>query len=126
MAFDERLAARVRRALGQRTDFSERRMFGGLAFMVRGHMCCGLVKRDLMVRVGREAFPQAVTRPHARPMDFTGRPSAQMVYVAPSGVKTDRALGAWIDRGVAYIRSLPARPIRPRKLGLPRRFLPRR
>jgi len=126
MAFDERLAARVRRVLGQRTDFSERRMFGGLAFMVRGHMCCGLVKGDLMVRVGREAFRDAVTRPHARPMDFTGRPSAQMVYVAPAGVKTDRALGAWIDRGVAYIRSLPPRPIRPSKRGLPRGFLPRR
>jgi len=126
MAFDEKLAARVRRALGERTDFSERRMFGGLAFMVRGHMCCGLVKDDLMVRVGRDAFPEAVARPHARPMDFTGHPSAGMVYVAPPGLKTERALGAWIDRGLAYIRSLPPRPNRPRKLGLPRGLPPRR
>jgi hypothetical protein len=89
-------------------------------------MCCGLVKDDLMVRVGRDAFPEAVTRPHARPMDFTGRPSAGTVYVAPAGLKTQRALTAWIDRGLAYIRSLPPRPIRPRKLGLPRGVRPRR
>jgi hypothetical protein len=126
MAYDERLAARVRRALGQRTDFSERRMFGGLAFMVRGHMCCGLVKGNLMVKVGHDAFPEAIRRPHARPMDFTGRPSTSMVYVAPAGLGTAAALGAWVERGLTHIRTLPPRPIRPRKLGLPRARAPRR
>jgi hypothetical protein len=126
MAYDERLATRVRRVLGERTAFDERRMFGGLAFMVRGHMCCGLVKNDLMVRVGEEAFAEALARPHARPMDFTGRPSAGAVYVAPAGLKTDRALAAWVERGLTYIRALPVRPIRPRKRGLPRRRPPRR
>jgi TfoX/Sxy family transcriptional regulator of competence genes len=120
MAYDQRLADRIRRLLGERTGFEERKMFGGLAFMVRGHMCCGLVKDDLMVKVGKQAYPEAIARPHARVMDFTGRPSTGMVYVAPAGLKTERALAAWLDRGLAHVRTLPPRPVRPRKLGLPR------
>lgn len=69
-------------------------MFGGLCFMVNGSMCCGLTATDFMVRVGPDAFKAAVTRPHARPMDFTGRPSKSMVYVAPEGLR-GAALAKW-------------------------------
>jgi TfoX N-terminal domain len=108
MAYDERLANRVRQALGrqQQTDFAEKRMFGGLAFMVRGHMCCGIVGSELMVRVGPEGYAEALAAPQAREMDFTGRPLTGMVYVEPAGFKTQRALDAWVGRGLAFVLSL--------------------
>jgi len=106
MAYDEALASRIRELLRDRRDVTERKMFGGLAFLVTGHMCCGIVGRDLMVRVGREAYESALSEKHARPMDFTGRPLRGMVYVAPAGVRTKRALETWMDRGVRFTRSL--------------------
>jgi TfoX/Sxy family transcriptional regulator of competence genes len=114
MAYDEALASRIRESLRDRRDVTERKMFGGLAFLVSGHMCCGIVGRDLMVRVGREDYESALSEKHARPMDFTGRPMRGMVYVAPAGLRTRRALEAWIDRGVRFTRSLAenARPAR--------------
>jgi hypothetical protein len=113
MAFDEQLANRIRQVMSGREEFEERRMFGGIAFMVRGYMCCGLAGADLMVRVGPEAYPAALAAAHARPMDFTGRPLTGYVYVAPAGVKTAKALGAWVDRGLVFVRSLP--PKKPAK-----------
>lgn len=113
MAYDDHLADRIRSALGDRTDVSERKMFGGLAFLVSGHMCVGIVGDDLMVRVGKDAFEKAVSAPDARPMDFTGRPSTGMVYVAPAGVKTGAALRKWIDKGLAYTAALPPRGTAP-------------
>lgn len=107
MAYDEALAARIRRLLGRRADVTERRMFGGVAFMVRGHLCCGIVGRDLVVRVGREAYPAALARRHARPMDFTGRPLTGMVYVAPAGCRTAAGLRAWIEPAVRLARGRP-------------------
>ena len=120
MAYDETLARRIRDLLRDRRDLTERKMFGGLAFLVTGRMCCGIIGRDLMVRVGREDYQSALSEKHVRPMDFTGRPLRGMVYVAPAGVRTKRALETWIDRGVRFTRSLPetARPARPtRKAG---------
>ena len=109
MAYDEHLADRIRAVLGDRADVSERKMFGGLAFLISGHMCVGIVGNDLMVRVGKEAFGKAVSAPHARPMDFTGRPSMGMVYVAPAGVKTVANLRKWIDKGLAFTSTLASR-----------------
>jgi TfoX/Sxy family transcriptional regulator of competence genes len=106
MAHDEALARRIRDLLRDRRDVTERKMFGGLAFLVSSRMCCGIVGRDLMVRVGREDYESALSEKHARPMDFTGRPMRGMVYVAPAGLRTRRALEAWIDRGVRFTRSL--------------------
>jgi len=83
VSYDEKLAARVRKVLAGRTDVVEKKMFGGLCFMVNGAMCCGLTKTDLMVRFGPVQYDDALAEPHARPMDFTGRPLAGMVYVAP-------------------------------------------
>jgi hypothetical protein len=105
MPYDEALAARVRRAFGRRR-VTEKRMFGGLAFMVRGHMCCGIVGDDLMVRVGPVEHGAALKERHVRPMDFTGRPLKGMVYVSPDGVRTDRAVAAWVERGCTFVRTL--------------------
>src|SRR5688572_16075242 len=105
--FDEDLAARIRVHLRRRRDVGERKMFGGIAFMIGDHMCIGIIGSDLMVRVGPDAFEQALALPYARPMDFTGRPSRGMVYVAPPGLRTAKSLGAWIDRGLDFVKSLP-------------------
>lgn len=102
MAFDEELAARVRRALASRGDVEEKRMFGGLTFMVAGRMCCGVSGRDLMVRCGASAYEEALARPHARPMDFTGRPLKGFVFVAPEGHARDTDLREWVALGVAH------------------------
>ena len=107
MAYDQHLAARIRTILGGQPGVVERPMFGGLTFMVDGNMGCGVIGDDLMVRVGPDAFDDAVSRPHARVMDFTGKPSRGAVYVAPAGVATDGALAEWVGRGAAYAGSLP-------------------
>ena len=106
MAYDEKLAARVRRLLGDRPDVTERRMFGGLTFMVRGHMCCGVQGEELILRLGPERADEALASPHARPMDFTGRPLAGFVTVGRDGL-SGRALERWIERAVAWAESLP-------------------
>jgi TfoX/Sxy family transcriptional regulator of competence genes len=105
----EELAERVRRALGPRPDVVERRMFGGIAFMIRGHMSVGVARGELMVRTGPERFEAALARPHARPMDFTGRPMRGFVFVGRDGIRSDAALAAWIERGVEFAESQPAK-----------------
>ena len=107
MAYDEQLADRIRAALATTPDVSERKMFGGLAFMVAGHMACGIVGEDLMLRVGEDGAEAALDEPHTRPMDFTGKPMKSMVYVAPAGTETDAALLAWVERATGYARTLP-------------------
>lgn len=109
MAYDEGLAERVRGVVDDRTDVSEKRMFGGLAFLVRGHMFVGIVKDDLMVRVGPEAYEEMVRQPHARRMDFTGRPMKGFVYVAAPGVEGDVDLQRWVGHGLRYAASLPTK-----------------
>lgn len=85
-------------------------MFGGLAFMVNGHMCCGIVGDALMLRVGPDAYDDSVSQPHARPMDFTGRPMRGMVYVDPAGFRTSAGLERWLARALRFVESLPAKP----------------
>jgi TfoX/Sxy family transcriptional regulator of competence genes len=109
MAFDEVLAERVREALVGRADVSERRMFGGIAFMVAGNMAVGIVGDDLMVRLGPEDAERALAEPHVRPMDFTGRPAKNMVFVDSEGTVSDRDLASWVDAGADYATSLPAK-----------------
>ncbi len=109
MAYDEALAQRVRALLADDSTIAERKMFGGLAFMLRGNMCCGVQNDELMVRVGPEAYDDAVARPHAREMDFTGRPLRGLVYVSAAGLRTRKALVTWVERGVRYATSLPAK-----------------
>jgi TfoX/Sxy family transcriptional regulator of competence genes len=106
MAFDEKLAARARQLLADRSDVTERRMFGGLTFMVRGHMCCGVQGDELILRLGPDGADEALASPHARPMDFTGRPLAGFVTVSRDGL-SGRALARWVERAVAWAESLP-------------------
>jgi hypothetical protein len=109
MAYDEALAGRVRAALADRTNVSERAMFGGLAFMVGGHMACGVVKDELMLSLGAAAAEEALALPGVRPMDFTGRPMRGKVFVGPEAVATASAVKAWVDRAAAHASSLPPR-----------------
>jgi TfoX/Sxy family transcriptional regulator of competence genes len=107
MAYDEDVAFRIREALAAQRGVTEKKMFGGLAFMVNGHMCCGLAKGNLMVRVGPDQYEEALAQPYAREMDFTGRPMKGIVYVDSAGYDSDRDLRAWVDRGLAFVTSLP-------------------
>jgi TfoX/Sxy family transcriptional regulator of competence genes len=104
MPYDEELAARIRRLLRSTAGITERKMFGGLAFMCQGKMCCGVVGRDLMVRVLEKDMSSALRRAHVRPMDFTGKPLRGFVYVAPPGVATDSSLWRWVRTGVAFVK----------------------
>jgi TfoX/Sxy family transcriptional regulator of competence genes len=108
MSYDEKLAQRVRKILAVRSDVAEKKMFGGLPFMLRGRMFCGVIKEDLVVRVGPHQHEVALQQPHARPMDFTGRPLTGYVYVAPAGYQSRSALEKWVQRGVAFVSKMPA------------------
>ncbi len=107
MAYSEALAQRIRVTLQDELGVTERKMFGGLCFMLRGNMCCGVLKDELMLRVGAEQHAAALERPHARMMDFTGKPMKGMVYVDTDGVATDEALAEWVQWGVNFAGSLP-------------------
>lgn len=106
MAYDEQLADRIRRAMGPRPDVTEKRMFGGLAFLLDGKMFCGIVKDDLVVRVGPERYEAALAEAHVRPMDFTGRSMNGYVYVGPGGSRTEKAIKKWAELGLAFAATL--------------------
>ena len=108
MAFDEGLAQRVREALAGRPGITERRMFGGLAFLVDGKMFVGISGSKLMARVGVERYQDALAVPHVRQMDFTGKPMKGYVYVDPLGLVEDKDLVAWVSWCSAYAAALPA------------------
>ncbi len=107
MAFDEALAATIRAALADVPDVTERKMFGGLAFLVSGHMACGVIGDELMVRLGDDGADAALDEPHTRPMDFTGRPMRSMVFVGRDGIASDEDLARWSLRGVRFAQTLP-------------------
>lgn len=107
MAFDESLADRVRDVLAPRAELTERRMFGGIAFMVGGNMAVGVLGGDLMVRLDPVDAGRALAEPHVRPMDFTGKPMKGMVFVGPDGTVANAELAAWVDAGADHAASLP-------------------
>jgi TfoX/Sxy family transcriptional regulator of competence genes len=107
MAFDEALADRVRDVISARADVSERKMFGGIAFMVAGNMACGVLGEDLIVRLGDEEGEKALNEDGVRPFDFTGRPMKNIVYVSPERTSDDEALAEWVEAGADYAASLP-------------------
>jgi hypothetical protein len=115
MAYDEELADRIRRALGPDQRVTEIRMFGGLCFMVRGHMSCGVMKDEMMLRLGPEGVAAALKLKHARPMDFTGKPMRGMIYVAREGCSSQRDVAAWVKRGLAFNATLSDKVRRKRK-----------
>mgnify|MGYP006001413201 CR=1 FL=1 len=109
MPYDPGLAERLREQFQDRPDLVEKKMFGGLCFMVAGNMCCGIVGDTLMCRVGPEQYQDCLLQPHAREMDFTGKTLKGMVYVAPEGIESDQDLAAWISRCLHFVGSLPAK-----------------
>jgi TfoX/Sxy family transcriptional regulator of competence genes len=109
MAYDDGLAERVRDLLALRDDVTERKMFGGIGFMVAGNMCVGVMNDDLIARVGSDEAEQALADPHVRPFDFTGRPSKGIVFVNAEGTATDEDLAGWVDAALGFASSLPAK-----------------
>lgn len=107
MPFDDDLAHRVRRQLAGRSGVTERPMFGGLSFLVSGNLCVGVIRDELVARVGPERFAEAVGRAGARPFDMTGRPMSGWVMVGPAGYPDDRALAGWVAEALEYVTSLP-------------------
>lgn len=107
MAYSEDLAQRVRELLASEDAYDERKMFGGLCFLHHGNMVAGVVGDELMVRVGKDGHDEAVAQPHAREMDFTGRPMRGIVQVESAGFAGDDELSAWVARGLDFVRTLP-------------------
>lgn len=106
MAFDEVLAERIRAALGQRPGLVTRRMFGGLAFLIHGTMCCGVHRDSLIARLAPAEAARALKAKGARPFDIAGRPMKGWLLVGPEGL-TGRALAGWLDKCAAYAAGLP-------------------
>ena len=109
MAYDEKLEERMRAVLKGAKGVTSKKMFGGVAFLRDGKMFVGIVKSDLLVRVGPELHNKAVSQKHARVMDFTGKPMMGFIYVAPAGVKTKASLAKWIKWGKDFVATLPAK-----------------
>ncbi len=107
MAYDEGLAERLREVFHGHRGVSEKKMFGGIAFMVNGYMAVGIVGDALMARVGTEQYPQVLRMPHVRVMDFTGKPMKGYVYVAPPGFDSHADLESWVERCVKFVGTLP-------------------
>jgi TfoX/Sxy family transcriptional regulator of competence genes len=106
MAYSEEMADRVRALFADDPGVSERKMFGGLCVMVNGNMAFGVMENDLMVRVGPDAYEDALAEPNCRKMDFTGRPMKGMVFVDLAAVGSEEALAEWTARGAKFAGSL--------------------
>jgi TfoX/Sxy family transcriptional regulator of competence genes len=103
VAYDPETAERIRRHLADRDDVVEKRMVGGLSFMVGGRMCCGATSSGLMVRLGSDGAARALEEPHVRPLVFGGKPVAAFVVVDPEGYADDASLAAWLGRALAFL-----------------------
>jgi TfoX/Sxy family transcriptional regulator of competence genes len=109
MPYDEGLSERIRDILAEHTGVTEKKKFGGLAFLLNGNMFCGVTNADLMLRLGADEAKAAIDQLSARAMDFTGRPLKGFVYVGPDGYAEDDALSDWIMRAIRFAESLPAK-----------------
>ena len=112
MNYDPGAAERVRQVLSNRDGVVEKRMVGGLSFLVNGNMRCGITDRALMVRVGAKGREQALQEPHVRPMQLGGRTPSGFICVGPAGFAADGALASWVQRGLDFVSGLPAKPVR--------------
>ena len=109
MSYDEHLAERMRAALGKVEGLTEKKMFGGVGFMLRGNMACGVHGDDMIVRVGPASYERALAQPHTAVFDMTGRPMTGWVVVKPEGCRKDSELRSWVKQGVDYALTLPAK-----------------
>jgi TfoX N-terminal domain len=107
MGYDIETAERVRRFFSGRDDVVEKKMVGGLSFLVKGKLCCGVTGTALMVRVGPDGREQALAEPHVRPVEFADRPLSGFVCIEPAGFLTDAALAGWVQRGLGFVSELP-------------------
>jgi TfoX/Sxy family transcriptional regulator of competence genes len=107
VAYDEALVERVRSRLGSLPSVVELKMFGGWGVTIRGNMAVGVIGRDLIARVGPDRYDELLTKPGARPFDFTGRPMRGWLYVDGDAVTNGRSLNTWIDRGIEFASGLP-------------------
>jgi TfoX/Sxy family transcriptional regulator of competence genes len=107
VVYNELLATKIRALVARRRGWTEKKMFGGVAFMLNGKMCCGVIKNDLLVRVGPEQNKKALALPNSRPMDFTGKPMKGFIYVDSKGWSKEASLKKWIEMGIDYASKLP-------------------
>jgi hypothetical protein len=110
MVYDESLAERIRSRLSRRSDVTEKKMFGGVGFLLCGNVCCGAWKEFLILRLGDDLARQVLSEPHAKPFDITGRPMRGWAMVEPAGWQDDSRLRRWISWAVQFTESLPTRP----------------
>jgi TfoX/Sxy family transcriptional regulator of competence genes len=109
MAFSEALAARIRQRPARKKGVEEKKMFGGVGFLLHGNMLVGVWKDSLIVRLGPDEGEEAMLESHVREFDITGRPMKGWVLVGPEGVQNDEQLTAWIGRATRFVRALPAK-----------------
>jgi TfoX/Sxy family transcriptional regulator of competence genes len=107
MAYDEKLAGRIREILRGSKGITEKKMFGGICFLVNGKMVCGVLKNDLVAKIGKENHNKAISQKHVRSFNFTGKPMVGIVYVAPTGLKARKDLAKWVAMGKEHAQSLP-------------------
>jgi hypothetical protein len=110
MAFDTFLADRIRLQLLRRKHFTEKKMFGGICFLLNGNMCCGVIGHDLIIRVKAEHTESLLGNRGTRVFDFTGKPSKNMIYVGPAALQSDAELKQWLQISLDYVKSLPHKP----------------
>ena len=115
MAYDEQLVERIRGVLGGDIGYGEKKMFGGVCFLLHGNMVAGVATDDLMLRVGPDAWADALAQPHAREMDFTGRSMKGYVFVSPDGRSEDADLQTWLDRALDFVGTLPPKEKKPKE-----------
>ena len=109
MAYNRRQAQRIRMALSQFPEIQEKEMFGGVAFLVQGNMACGIHGEELIVRVGKESYSEALRQPYTHPFDLTGKPMSGWIMVALNGYLAEDDLQRWIDQGLEFARALPGK-----------------
>jgi TfoX/Sxy family transcriptional regulator of competence genes len=109
MPYDAKLAQKIRKIIQRRANVTEREQFGGVGFLYRGNMAVGVIGRDLLVRVGQDQDAAALKSPHTRPFALTGRPSKGWILVAPQGSKSAAGLRKWVELGLAFAKTLPAK-----------------
>jgi len=107
MAYDEGLAERIREIMEEEPGFAEKKMFGGICFVLFGNMVCGIIKEDLIVRVGLDNYEKMLKLPYTKKFDLTGRSMKGWVMVLSEGLDSDEALNDWVQRAVSFVRTLP-------------------
>ena len=109
MTYDNALLQRIRTLVAGKPGYEEKKMFGGVCFLLHGNMACGVLNEDLIVRVGPDSYEDSLKQPNTKPFDLTGKPMKGWVMVSAEGHKTSEALTFWVNRGMAFALTLPAK-----------------